>query len=143
MAIQTQTTSNIMENSHRMIKTVAAGVVAAAIDWKYFNRQNWQESAYFGLSAAAGINIGDMVGENLSAVIPSADNGYISGKTLLRRVLEVGAGTGISTLTNMYILKNSYNQEEIPMRMIIVAGSDFAGEYFADWFSSQPLSYLQ
>ena len=140
MALSSQT---IIDNSHLMIKTASAMAIAGLIDWKYFNRQNWQESAYFGLSAGAGIYLGDMLGGNISAVIPSASNGYISGKTLLQRVAEVAGGTLTATAVNMYVLKNSYNQDEIIMRMAIVAAADVAGEYIGDLATSQPLSYLQ
>ena len=130
------------DNTHALIKSTAAAVVATACDWKFFNRQNIQESVYFGASAGLGIYAGSMIGTGIASAIPDASNGYMSSKSVVGRTVEIISGSAVATATNVYILKNSYNADEIPVRMGLVALADFAGEAIADWYLSQPIGVL-
>ena len=134
-----------METFHCVMKSVAAGVTAAALD-NYLvekgsgNAYSLARNVSFGIVVGSGIALGDYVAPHITHMTPLADTAIWSGKTLEHRLLEVSFGIVASVGINKFIFRASNGT--LVQQAGIVALSGVVGEYVADYLSSRPLSYL-
>jgi hypothetical protein len=124
------------------IKPLAAGAVAVAIDKFYLKETDLNKSLFFGGSVAAGALAGSILTPLVANIIPNLSDA-VDEKTIVGRALEIGLGSAAGWVVNAKILHNadSYRENYI-QRLGVIAVSDFAGEYIADYFAGRPLSYF-
>ncbi len=75
-----------------MLKPVAVGLVAFAIDQFYLKEQNFMRSAYFGGAVAVGNYSAEYIYPLVRHIpIPTISKDLYEGKTLVDRIAEVGS----------------------------------------------------
>ena len=133
-----------MSDNHSLIKAVSGGVVAGALNhymsYGYDTNPNAiRRSAMFGGVVGAGLLSADMIAPQVASKQPSNTH-WMSSKTLEHRLIEVGAGTAAVVVFNNYVFR-TLGQSTIQVAGLVVL-ADIAGEYIADYMTSQPLSYF-
>ena len=127
-------------NSDYIIKPLATAGLVVALDQMYLNESNLNNSIIFGVSAAAGVYTGMMVGSSLPDLSDSLPVFLGNGKGLLQRVAEVGFGTGIGYAVNKFVFKNTGYKENMTNKLGVLVAADIGGEYIADFLAGRPLS---
>ena len=127
-------------NSDYIIKPLATAGLVVALDQMYLNESNLNNSIIFGVSAAAGVYTGMMVGSSLPDLSDSLPIFLGNGKGLLQRVAEVGFGTGIGYAVNKFVFKNTGYKEIMTNKLGVLVAADIGGEYIADFLAGRPLS---
>ena len=133
-----------MSDNHSLIKAVSGGVVAGALNhymsYGYDTNPNAiRRSAMFGGVVGAGLLTADMIAPSVAAK-QSSNTHWMSSKPLEHRLIGVGVGTAAVVVFNNYVFTTS---SESTMQVAgIVVLADIAGEYIADYMTSQPLSYF-
>ena len=133
-----------MAENHEFIKEVSGGVIAGAVNHYLsygsdINSETIKYSVMFGSVVGAGFLASSMLAPSLAAQ-QSSNTHWMSAKTLEHRVIEVGLGTGAVVLANKYLFMTTPQSMMRTAGMVLLA--DFAGEYVADYMTSQPLSYF-
>ena len=127
-------------NSDYIIKPLATAGLVVALDQMYLNESNLNNSIIFGVSAAAGVYTGMMVGSSLPDLSAELPIFLGNGKGLLQRVAEVGFGTGIGYAVNKFVFKNTGYKENMTNKLGVLVAADIGGEYIADFLAGRPLS---
>lgn len=128
-----------------MTKVAAAGAFAFAADRYLTNNPNITSNAYFAGSVAAGIAAGTVIGPMLGAMAPQVGTMY-NTQSLATRAVEIGSGVGVTWAIYTYVLGigSDLQQDSQRWRAIgIIAAADVVGEYAADFWTAQPLQYLE
>ena len=132
-----------VSSSDYMIKPLATAGLVVALDQMVLNESNLNNSIIFGVSAAAGVYAGMMIGSaipDMSATLPVFLG---NGKGLIQRVAEVGFGAGAGYGVNKFVFKNSGGYRENMYNKIgILVAADIGGEYITDFIQGRPLSIL-
>ena len=132
-----------VSSSDYMIKPLATAGLVVALDQMVLNESNLNNSIIFGVSAAAGVYAGMMIGyaiPDMSATLPVFLG---NGKGLIQRVAEVGFGAGIGYGVNKFVFKNSGGYRENMYNKIgVLVAADIGGEYITDFIQGRPLSIL-
>ena len=63
-----------------------------------------------------------------------------NGKGLEQRILEIGAGSGVSYAVNTYVLKNTSYREEMLQKFGVIVVADLVSELASDFLACRPLS---
>jgi hypothetical protein len=126
-----------------IVKPVATGVAAAALDRFVLQQPDFKRSAHFGGSVAVGTAAATLATPIVPNFVPMDLGDGISGKTVSARVVEIGLGTGSSWAINKYLLHNEVSREDWTKRVAVIAAADFIGEYAADYMSNKPLSFFK
>jgi hypothetical protein len=126
-----------------MIKPVATGAVAVALDKYVLMQPDMKKSLYFGGSVAIGSVAASVLAPNLPNVIPIDLGAFADKKTLSGRVMEVGLCSGAAWGINKYLLKNDITREDWTKRLGVVLASGFIGEYVSDYLTGKPMSYFK
>jgi len=122
-----------MSSSDSIVKPLTAGAVATLLDMYYLKNTNLNSCLMFGATVGGATFVSEMISKN----IPSAVGTKYS--SLQDRVIEVSLTVGGAYGINRFILKNDYNPSNFMNRSAIIAVSNFAGEYAADYFATRPL----
>jgi hypothetical protein len=129
-------------SSDYMIKPLATAGLVVALDQMVLNESNLNNSIIFGVSAAAGVYAGMMIGyaiPDMSATLPVFLG---NGKGLIQRVAEVGFGGGVGYGVNKFVFKNNRYKDNMTNRLGVLAAADIGGEYITDFIQGRPLSIL-
>jgi hypothetical protein len=114
--------------SHAVAKPLVAGIVAGMSDHFIMKNTNKTANAYFGLAVGGGIAAVSWVEPIVSPFFPTHTPMGNIGKALEGRIIEIACGSASAYALNKYVLKNDYNNNDLMMRLGIVAGSDIVGE---------------
>ena len=127
-----------MENSDFIVKPLATGLVAFAIDSFILKEQDTNKTISIAVAAGAGAAGGMMVG----SFFPSFDLGtyFGNGKGLSQRVAEIGLGAAGSYVVNTMVLKNVSYRENAFDKIPVFIAADIAGEYISDYIAGRPLA---
>ncbi len=126
--------------SQSNLKPIVTAGAIVALDKFVLNQQNLNSSLYFGVAGAAGIYAAQMI----VPMIPNQKSGsMIDAKTLEGRILEVGLGAGAVYAMNRYVLNNDLRPNDMAMKLAVIVGADFIGEYVTDYIEGRPLSFLK
>jgi hypothetical protein len=122
-----------MSSSDSIVKPLTAAATATLLDMYYLKNTNLNSCLMFGATVGGATFVSEMISKN----IPSAVGTKYS--SLQDRVIEVSLTVGGAYGINRFILKNDYNPSNFMNRSAIIAVSNFAGEYAADYFATRPL----
>jgi hypothetical protein len=129
--------------NHSLIKPVAAGLTAVALDKYYMNEENMSKSLVFGALVGGGVLASELVAPHIVPDLPSLNSQIYNGKQLGLRITEVAsASIGVFAI-NKYAVRNDNYRGEILKRMGVIVVSDVVAEYIADYLTNQPLSFLE
>ena len=130
-------------SSDYMIKPLATAGLVVALDQMVLNENNINNSIIFGVSAAAGVYAGMMIGYAIPDMSHSLPVFLGNGKGLLQRVAEVGFAGGAGYGINTFVFKNSSGYRENMYNKIgVLVAADIGGEYITDFIQGRPLSIL-
>ena len=124
------------------VKPLVGAATAVVLDKYVLMQPNMNSSLYFGASVGAALFIVSMFDANVPAFLPDVPAIGASGATLSKRVAEITAGSAGAYAVNKFLLKNDNSPAMMAKKIGVIVASDFVGEYAADYFSSQPLSYF-
>lgn len=129
-----------MSETKQFLKPVLTGAIAGLANKFYLNETVDKSSLIFGGSVAAGI----YASQFLAPMVPNVGNidGMMNGKTLGVRIAEIGLGAGSAYAVNKYVFKNDRLDENMLMKVGVIAGADFIAEYITDYITGQPLDFL-
>ena len=125
-----------MSSSDYIVKPLATGAVALAIDHFFKYESDLNKSITFGASAAAGAYLGMMIGSSLPDLSNTLPTFLGNGKGLLQRAAEIGCGTGVAYGVNKYIMKNSSYKENIINKVGVIIAADLAAGVLANYMNS-------
>jgi hypothetical protein len=132
--------------SHATIKACAGGIFAGAADAYMLqskgvplNSVTLPRCATFGALVGGSFLVADMIAPNMASS-HGGNTPFMSVKTLEHRLIEVSLGSATALSANKYFFKAS--TADLMSQLATVAVADVFGEYVADYFTSQPLSYL-
>lgn len=129
-------------SSDYMIKPLATAAIVVGLDQMVLNESNINNSIIFGVSAAAGVYGGMMIGYAIPDMSSSLPVFLGNGKGLIQRVVEVGFGTGIGFAVNKFVFKNSGYRENMTNKLGVLVAADIGGEYITDFIQGRPLSII-
>ena len=129
-------------SSDYMIKPLATAAIVVGLDQMVLNESNINNSIIFGVSAAAGVYGGMMIGYAIPDMSSSLPVFLGNGKGLIQRVAEVGFGTGIGFTVNKFVFKNSGYRENMTNKLGVLVAADIGGEYITDFIQGRPLSII-
>ena len=129
-------------SSDYMIKPLATAAIVVGLDQMVLNESNINNSIIFGVSAAAGVYGGMMIGYAIPDMSSSLPVFLGNGKGLIQRVAEVGFGTGIGFAVNKFVFKNSGYRENMTNKLGVLVAADIGGEYITDFIQGRPLSIM-
>ena len=129
-------------SSDYMIKPLATAAIVFGLDQMVLNESNINNSIIFGVSAAAGVYGGMMIGYAIPDMSSSLPVFLGNGKGLIQRVAEVGFGTGIGFAVNKFVFKNSGYRENMTNKLGVLVAADIGGEYITDFIQGRPLSIM-
>ena len=134
--------TSVSTSSDYMIKPLATAGLVVALDQMVLNENNINNSIIFGVSAAAGVYAGMMIGyaiPDMSATLPVFLG---NGKGLIQRVAEVGFGGGIGYGINKFVFKNNRFKDKMTNRLGVLVAADICGEYVTDFIQGRPFSIV-
>ena len=130
-----------MDNS--LLKPLVVGAIAGALDKFYLNEKVATRSLYFGAAVAVGNYSAEYIAPLVNMLpIPTISKNLYDGKTLMDRIVEVGASTATAYILNKYILRNDPYVNEMMTRVAVIAVADAAGTYVVEYLNSKPLQFL-
>jgi uncharacterized membrane protein YwzB len=122
-----------MSSSDSIVKPLAAGLTAVALDMYVLKNENMQSALIFGGTVAGSTFVSEMISKNIPSAVGTK---YASTQ---ERVIEVLLSTGVGYSVNKFVFKNDYNARNMMNRIGIIAASNFVGEYASDYFATRPL----
>jgi hypothetical protein len=132
-----------VSSSDYMIKPLATAGLVVALDQMVLNESNLNNSIIFGVSAAAGVYAGMIIGSSIPDMSATLPVFLGNGKGLIQRVAEVGFGAGAGYGVNKFVFKNSGGYRENMYNKIgVLVAADIGGEYITDFIQGRPLSIL-
>ena len=127
-------------SSYTMIKAGCAIPIAAALDRQVIGIASFERNIMFGCVTAASLYAGSFV-THLIPVDISAGNSFVSGKTVVERMIEISAGSIVGYGLNR-ALGNDYSPADMTKRLGCLVLTDVASSYAADYIVGSPLAYL-
>ena len=127
-------------NSDFIVKPMATGVTAYLLDVFVLKETNTSKSISLGVSAAAGVTIGGMVGGLTPPINFNNTSFFGNGKGLSARITEIGAGTASSYIINNYVMKNVGYRDTMYNTIGVIVVADLVGEYISDFIAGRPLA---
>lgn len=130
--------------SPAVVKPIVAGIVSATLDRMILKNEDFNSNSMFGVSVAISTFAGDYIGESISNAMPDSTVYIFNGKSIIQRAVEIGSATGGAIVANKYVFSNNFDYDNMAImrRVGVIALSQIAGEYFADYVSGKPLGYL-
>ena len=134
--------------SPQYVKPAIVVLTSIGVDMLFFGQKNLKNSLMYGAANGIGsfssnmlINSGMI--PNLGSPNSVADsNKMYSVFTVQERILEIGLSIGVGYGLNKYILNNDGAQHDIIKKVGAIVAADVIAEYFTDFLSARPLSYL-
>ena len=121
--------SSSTSNSDFIIKPLATGAIAVAINQFILKENDMQKSMYLAAAAGLGVAAGGYVG----SMIPPMNFGnsayFGNGKGVSARIAEIGVGTGAAFVLNTYVLNNTSFRDNYMNQIGVIIAADLAGEY--------------
>ena len=114
--------------SHTVVKPIAAGAIASALELYLMKNTNLTSVGYFGLAVAGGVCVASAAGQGISPFFPTHTPIGALGKNLEARIVEITFGSASAYLVNAYILKNEYNTNNLLYKLAIVSAADIGAE---------------
>ena len=127
-------------SSYAMVKAGTAIPIASVLDRQLMGVYSVESNLMFGCITGASLYAGTFVA-NMIPVNISEGNSFVSGKTLVERVIEISAGSVIAYTMNRG-LGNDTSPADMTRRLGILVLTDVASSYAADYIVGQPLTYL-
>jgi hypothetical protein len=126
-----------------LAKPLAMGLIAGAIDQFYLQETSLQRTAYF----AGAVAVGNYTSEFAVPIIkhinlPTLSHNLYDSKTLIERIVEVGASSAMIYVLNKYLLSNDIYRNELALRLGIIAVSDVGATYLLEYLNNQKLEFL-
>lgn len=101
----------------------------------------YTSTAKASVGTVVGIVGGQIISSSIPAIIPSV-KGVKDGKTLMERIVEIGSGAVDGYAVKKYVFNNDFNPNDMPKRLLLIAGTDLLSEYITEYVNGQPLSYF-
>ena len=118
--------------SHTIVKPIAAGAIASALEYSIMKNTNLTSVGYFGLAVAGGVAVASAVGQVVSPLIPTHTPIGNLGKNLEARIVEITFGSAAAYAMNAYVLKNKYNTNNLLYKLAIVSAADIGAEFVCE-----------
>ena len=135
--------SSSTSNSDFIIKPLATGAVAVAINQFILKENDMNRSMYLGIAAAAGAAAGSFVNSMLPDMNFGSQQYFGNGKGVSQRIAEVGMGSGAAFILNTYVLKNTSFRDNYINQIAVIVAADLAGEYISDYVAGRPLAIFE
>ena len=135
--------SSSTSNSDFIIKPLATGAVAVAINQFILKENDMNRSMYLGIAAAGGAAAGSFVGSMLPDMNFGSQQYFGNGKGVSQRIAEVGLGTAGAFVLNTYVLKNTSFRDNWMNQIGVIVAADLAGEYISDYVAGRPLAIFE
>ena len=135
--------SSSTSNSDFIIKPLATGAVAVAINQFILKENDMNRSMYLGIAAAGGAAAGSFVGSMLPDMNFGSQQYFGNGKGVSQRIAEVGMGSGAAFILNTYVLKNTSFRDNWMNQIGVIVAADLAGEYISDYVAGRPLAIFE
>ena len=129
-----------MSSSDFIVKPISTGVTAYLLDVFVLKETNTTKSISLGVSAAAGVTIGGMVGGLVPPINFNNTSFFGNGKGLSSRITEIGAGAASSYIINNYAMKNVGYRDTMYNTIGVIVVADLVGEYISDFIAGRPLA---
>ena len=135
--------SSSTSNSDFIIKPLATGAVAVAINQFILKENDMNRSMYLGIAAAGGAAAGSFVGSMLPDMNFGSQQYFGNGKGVSQRIAEIGMGSGAAFILNTYVLKNTSFRDNWMNQIGVIVAADLAGEYISDYVAGRPLAIFE
>lgn len=134
-------TNNQMVLSPLFVKPIVSGISASLLNYYALDDRNVNNSVMFGAGVAGGVVVASVFTPYVPGLLP--DTTAYSGKTINERIIEITFSSGIAYAVNKYaVQENRFDNSGFMKRIGVIIASEVIGEYMADYFSLQPLSYF-
>lgn len=118
-----------------------SGLWAFALDKYYLQERDNQKSMMFGAGVAVGVGAGAILGTYLPS--PNFDLGFLaSGKSMEKRIMEIGLGAGSAYALNEYVLKSTPNRTDMMNKLGVIVASTFLGNWTQEIVSQTPITII-
>ena len=135
--------SSSTSNSDFIIKPLATGAVAVAINQFILKENDMNKSLYLGLAAAGGVAAGSFVGSMIPPMNFGSQAYFGNGKGVSQRIAEIGLGTAGAFVLNTYVLRNTSFRDNYVNQIGTIIAADLAGEYISDYVAGRPLAIFE
>jgi hypothetical protein len=135
--------SSSTSNSDFIIKPLATGAVAVAINQFILKENDMNRSLYLGLAAAGGVAAGGFVGSMIPPMNFGQQAYFGNGKGVSQRIAEIGMGGAGAFVLNQYVLKNTSFRDNYMNTIGVIVAADLAGEYISDYVAGRPLAIFE
>ena len=129
-----------MSSTDIMIKSVAAGIAAIAIDKFVLQETDINNSLILGVSTTIGIYTANLIGNNIPDNFKS---NLINGKKFESDLLELGGASALSYGVTTGLFNYDVVTDSLPMKFGVIVASDVIGTYISDYLTGKPLAFLQ
>ena len=127
-------------SSYTMVKAGCAIPIASLLDRQVLGVNSVESNLMFGCVTGASLYAGSFV-THLIPVDISAGNSFVSGKTVVERMIEISTGSVVGYGLNK-ALGNDYSPADMTKRLGCLVLTDVASSYVADYIVGSPLAYL-
>jgi hypothetical protein len=135
--------SSSTSNSDFIIKPLATGAVAVAINQFILKENDMNKSLYLGVASAVGVAGGQFVGSMIPPMNFGQQAYFGNGKGVSQRIAEIGLGTGGAFVLNTYVLKNTSFRDNYINQIGVIIAADLAGEYISDYVAGRALAIFE
>jgi hypothetical protein len=126
-----------------LAKPLTMGLIAGAIDQFYLQESSLQRTAYFASAVAVGNYASEFAVPIIKHInLPTLSHNLYDSKTLMERIVEVGASSAMIYVLNKYLLSNDIYRNELALRLGIIAVSDVGATYLLEYLNNQKLEFL-
>ena len=135
--------SSSTSNSDFIIKPLATGAVAVAINQFILKENDMNKSLYLGVASAVGVAGGGFVGSMIPPMNFGQQAYFGNGKGVSQRIAEIGLGTAGAFVLNTYVLKNTSFRDNYINQIGVIIAADLAGEYISDYVAGRALAIFE
>ena len=135
--------SSSTSNSDFIIKPLATGAVAVAINQFILKENDMNKSLYLGVASAVGVAGGQFVGSMIPPMNFGQQAYFGNGKGVYQRIAEIGLGTAGAFVLNTYVLKNTSFRDNYINQIGVIIAADLAGEYISDYVAGRALAIFE
>lgn len=128
--------------SNNLYKPLVGAALVAAGDNMILQNRNFNSS--LALGAAAGVAF--YIAPNVVKMLPSqksGNNSMYDAKTLEERLIEIVLAGGGGYALNRFALNNDLRPNDIAQKLALILGADVISEYFNEYMTGKPLSFLK
>ena len=133
--------SNSFLQNPKLIKGASAFAISSVADRLILKNDNMMQNATFGAAVAGGIIGGQILGDQIPAMLPDSA-GLYQGKLVVQRVVEIGTGSVAAYLLNSVVFKNDFNKGAYLYKFGVIIAADVVSEYITDYVLGTSLGYL-